>query len=139
MDQYLYPFYKADLEAGRITLEQAQELLDCLWVKFSEPCLFQDEVTAKFSAGYPMFQNVCVGGVDESGMDAVNDLSFMILQATMDVQLYQPSLSVRYNMARNSNAFLKKVTELMQLGTGFPAFHCDEIGIQMMLNKGVFR
>ncbi|WP_320075302.1 glycyl radical protein [Eubacterium maltosivorans] len=137
MDQYLYPFYKADLEAGRITPEQAQELLDCLWVKFSEPCLFQDEVTAKFSAGYPMFQNVCVGGVDENGMDAVNDLSFMILQATMDVQLYQPSLSVRYNMARNSNAFLKRVTELMQLGTGFPAFHCDEIGIQMMLNKGV--
>ena len=137
MDQYLYPFYKADLEAGRITPDEAQELLDCLWVKFSEPCLFQDAVTAKFSAGYPMFQNICVGGVDSYGMDAVNDLSFMILQATMDVQLYQPSLSVRYNMSRNSNAFLKKVTELMQLGTGFPAFHSDEIGIQMMLNKGV--
>ena len=137
MDQYLYPFYQADIEAGRITPDQAQELLDCLWVKFSEPCLFQDEVTAKFSAGYPMFQNVCVGGVDENGMDAVNGLSFMILQATMDVQLYQPSLSVRYNMARNSNTFLKKVVELMKLGTGFPSFHSDEIGIQMLLNKGV--
>lgn len=137
MDQYLYPFYKADIEAGRLTPDEAQELLDCLWVKFSEPCLFQDAVTAKFSAGYPMFQNVCVGGVDEHGMDAVNDLSYMILQATMDVQLYQPSLSVRYNMARNPNAFLKKVAELMEMGTGFPAFHCDEVGIQMMLNKGV--
>nr|WP_320023996.1 pyruvate formate lyase family protein [uncultured Acetobacterium sp.] len=137
MDQYLYPFYKADLEAGRITQDQAQELLDCLWVKFSEPCLFQDEVTAKFSAGYPMFQNVCVGGVDENGMDAVNELSYMILQATMDVQLYQPSLSVRYNMARNSSVFLKKVVELMKLGTGFPSFHSDEIGIQMLLNKGI--
>lgn len=137
MDQYLYPFYKADLEAGRINKEQVQELLDCLWVKFSEPCLFQDEVTAKFSAGYPMFQNICVGGVDENGMDAVNDLSFMILQATEDVQLYQPSLSVRYNMARNSNAFLKKCAELMKLGTGFPSFHSDEIGIQMLLNKGI--
>jgi pyruvate formate-lyase/glycerol dehydratase family glycyl radical enzyme len=137
MDQYLYPFYRADLEAGRITEEEAQELLDCLWVKFSEPCLFQDAVTAKFSAGYPMFQNVCVGGVDEHGMDAVNELSYMILQATMDVQLYQPSLSVRYNMSRNPNKFLKKCAELIQLGTGFPAFHCDEIGIQMMLNKGV--
>lgn len=137
MDQYLYPFYKADLEAGIITEEEAQELLDCLWIKFSEPCLFQDEVTAKFSAGYPMFQNVCVGGVDANGMDAVNELSYMILQATMDVQLYQPSLSVRYNMSRNSNKFLKKVADLMRLGTGFPAFHSDEIGIQMMLNKGV--
>ena len=137
MDQYLYPYYKADLEAGRITEDEAQELLDCLWVKFSEPCLFQDAVTAQYSAGYPMFQNVCVGGIDERGMDAVNDLSFMILQATMDVQLYQPSLSVRYNMSRNSNAFLKKVVEVMKLGTGFPAFHSDEIGIQMMLNKKI--
>ena len=137
MDQYLYPFYKADLAAGRITEDGAQELLDCLWVKLSEPCLFQDAVTAKFSAGYPMFQNTCVGGVDNRGMDAVNDLSYMILQATMDVQLYQPSMSVRYNMARNPNKFLKKVVELMKLGTGFPSFHNDEIGIQMMLNKGV--
>lgn len=137
MDQYLYPYYKADVEARRITPDGAQELLDCLWVKFSEPCLFQDAVTAQYSAGYPMFQNVCVGGIDERGMDAVNDLSFMILQATMDVQLYQPSLSVRYNMSRNSNAFLKKVVEVMKLGTGFPAFHSDEIGIQMMLNKKI--
>ncbi|SHF22116.1 glycyl radical protein [Lactonifactor longoviformis] len=137
MDQYLYPFYKADLEAGRITPQEAQELLDCLWVKFSEPCLFQDEKTAQYSAGYPMFQNICVGGVDENGMDAVNELSYMILQATMDVQLYQPSLSVRYHMVRNPNAFLKKVAELIKLGTGFPAFHCDEVGIQMLMNKGI--
>ncbi|MGN1009063.1 MAG: pyruvate formate lyase family protein, partial [Butyricicoccus sp.] len=94
MDQYLYPFYKADLEAGRITPDEAQELLDCLWIKFSEPCLFQDAVTAKFSAGYPMFQNLCVGGIDRYGRDAVNDLSYLILQATVDVQMYQPSLSV---------------------------------------------
>ena len=78
MDQYLYPFYKADIEAGRLTEEEAQELLDCLWVKFSEQCLFQDQVTAQFSAGYPMFQNVCCGGVDERGMDAVNDVSYLI-------------------------------------------------------------
>lgn len=137
MDQYMYPFYKADIEAGRITPDEAQELLDCLWVKFSEPCLFQDEVTAKFSAGYPMFQNLCVGGIDKRGMDAVNDLSYMLLEATMDVQLYQPSLSVRYNMARNPNRFLKKVVEVLKLGTGFPAFHSDEVGIHMMLNKGI--
>ncbi len=137
MDQYLYPYYKADLEAGRITPDEAQELLDCLWVKFSEQCLFQDKVTAEFSAGYPMFQNVCCGGVDERGMDAVNDLSYMILQATAEVRLYQPSLSVRYNMAQNPASFLKKIAEVIKLGTGFPAFHNDEIGIQMVLNKGI--
>ncbi|MDW7729672.1 MAG: formate C-acetyltransferase/glycerol dehydratase family glycyl radical enzyme [Bacillota bacterium] len=137
MDQYLWPFYKADIDAGRITPEQAQELLDCLWIKFSEPCLFQDAQTAEFAAGYPMFQNVCAGGVDEAGKDAVNDLSYMILQATMDVQLYQPSLSVRYSVSKNPNSFLRKVVELIRLGTGFPAFHNDDIGIAMLMNKGV--
>ncbi len=137
MDQYLYPFYKADLDSGRINNEQAQELLGCLWVKFSEPCLFQDKVTAEFAAGYPMFQNVCVGGVDQTGRDAVNELSYMIIQATMDVQLYQPSLSVRYSLAKNPNSFLRKVVELIALGTGFPAFHNDDIGIRMLMNKGI--
>ncbi len=136
-DQYMYPYYKADLEAGRITEDQAQELLDCLWVKFSEQCMLQDATTARYSAGYPMFQNLCVGGVDENGMDAVNDISYMVLQATMDVQMYQPSLSVKYNLSRNPDRFLKKVVELMQLGTGFPAFHNDQVGIMMMMNKGV--
>lgn len=137
MDQYLYPFYLEDLESGRIDKDAAQELLNCLWVKFSEPCLFQDEVTAEFAAGYPMFQNVCVGGVDDTGRDAVNELSYMILQATMDVQLYQPSLSVRYSLAKNPNSFLRKVVELIALGTGFPAFHNDDIGIRMLMNKGI--
>lgn len=137
MDQYLWPFYRDDLVQGRITEDKAQELLDCLWIKFSEPCLFQDAQTAEFAAGYPMFQNVCVGGVDTNGRDAVNDLSYLILQATMDVQLYQPSLSVRYSMAKNPNSFLKKVAELIRLGTGFPAFHNDDIGIRMLMNKGI--
>lgn len=136
-DQYMYPFYKADLEAGRITPDEAQELLDCLWVKFAEPCLFQDATTARYSAGYPLFQNLCVGGVDQNGMDAVNDLSYMVLQATMEVQMFQPSLSVKYNLARNPDRFLRKVVELIQMGTGFPAFHSDEAGTMMMLNKGV--
>ena len=137
MDQYLWPYYKADIEEGRITKDKAQELLDCLWVKFSEPCLFQDAVTAKFAAGYPMFQNVCVGGVDDTGRNAVNDLSYMILQATIDVQLYQPSLSVRYSLAKNPSLFLRKIVELISLGTGFPAFHNDDVGIRMLMNKGI--
>ncbi len=137
MDQYLWPYYQADLAAGIISSEEAQELLDCLWVKFSEPCLFQDALTAEFAAGYPMFQNVCVGGVDDTGKDAVNELSYMILQATMDVQLYQPSLSVRYSMAKNPNLFLRKIVELISLGTGFPAFHNDDLGILMLMNKGI--
>ncbi len=137
MDQYLYPYYKEDISAGRITDEDAQELLDCLWVKMNEVCLFQDEATATFVAGYPTLQNVCVGGVDGLGRDAVNELSYLILQATAEVRLSQPSLSVRYSLAKNSNRFLRKVVELIKLGTGFPAFHNDEVGVRMLMNKGV--
>jgi formate C-acetyltransferase len=136
MDQYLYSFFRDDIEAGTLTAEQAQELLDCLWVKFSEPCLFQDGKTAEVAAGYNMFQNVCCGGITETGEDAVNELSYMMLQATMDVQLNQPSLSVRYNPGKNPNRFLKKIVECIALGTGFPAFHSDDVGIKMLLNKG---
>ncbi len=93
--------------------------MDCLWIKLSEPCFFTDAGTAEFSAGYPMFQNISVGGVTTRGEDAVNELSYMILQATMDVQLYQPSLSVRYSIAKNPDRFLRKVVELIKLGTGF--------------------
>jgi formate C-acetyltransferase len=137
MDQYLWPYLQNDIDEGRLTAGEAQELLGCLWIKFAEPCLFQDKVTAEFAAGYPMFQNVCVGGVDQAGRDAVNDLSYMIIQATMDVQLYQPSLSVRYSLAKNPTRFLRKVVELIRLGTGFPAFHNDDIGTRMLMNKGI--
>ena len=137
MDQYLYPLYIRDIQAGRLTPEQAQEILDCLWVKFSEPCLFQDGKTAEVAAGYNMFQNACCGGITPEGRDAVNELSFMMLQATQDVQLNQPSLSVRYNPGKNPDAFLRKIVELIAMGTGFPAFHSDEVGIKMLLKKGV--
>ena len=137
MDQYLYPYYKADLEAGRITPEKAQELLDCTWIKLAEPCLFQDGVTAEYANGYTMFQNVCAGGIDKHGQDAVNDLSYMVIQASMDTMLYQPSLSVRYNLSKNPDSFLKKCAECINTGNGFPAFHNDEVGIRMVQNKGV--
>ena len=136
MDQYLYPYYKNDIEAGALTKERAQELFDCLWVKYSEPCLFQDETTAEYASGYNMFQNACCGGITKSGQDAVNDLSYMMLQAMMDVRLYQPSLSVRYNAGKNPDSFLRKIVDLISLGTGFPAIHSDEVGVKMLLKKG---
>ena len=137
IDQYLYPYYQADIEAGRLTPEEAQELLDCAWIKLAEPCLFQDEVTAEYANGYTMFQNVCAGGIDANGQDAVNELSYMVIQASMDTMLYQPSLSVRYNLAKNPDSFLRKCAECINTGNGFPAFHNDEVGIRMVQNKGV--
>lgn len=137
MDQYLYPYYKKDIEKGLITKEQAQELFDCLWIKLAESCLFQDERTAKYAAGYMMFQNTSCGGITKSGLDAVNELSYMMIQATMDVRLYQPSLSIRYNKEKNPDSFLRKVVDLVAVGIGFPSIFNDAIGIKMVLHKGV--
>jgi formate C-acetyltransferase len=137
MDQYLYPYYKKDIEKGLITKEQAQELFNCLWIKLAESCLFQDERTAKYAAGYMMFQNTSCGGITKSGLDAVNELSYMMIQATMDVRLYQPSLSIRYNKEKNPDSFLRKVVDLVAVGIGFPSIFNDAIGIKMVLHKGV--
>ena len=79
IDQYFYPFYKADIEAGRITPDEAQELLDCLWIKIAEMSLFQDEVTAQYAAGYCITVQTSCGGIDEYGNDATNDVSYMML------------------------------------------------------------
>jgi len=135
-DQYLYPYYKKDVEEGGITKEQAQELLDCLWVKSSEICFIYSQRTAKYFAGYIPYQSVCCGGVNKRGLDAVNDLSYMMLQAMMDVRLFQPSLTVKYAKGKNPDSFLRKVAELVSLGTGFPAIFNDEVGIRTAIEKG---
>ena len=136
VDQYLYPYYRSDVEDGRLDRDSAQELIDCLWVKFAEQCWYLNENSSKYYAGYTAFQNLCVGGVTPDGRDAVNELSYMILQASMDVRLCQPSISVRLSR-KNPDEFVRKVAALIRLGTGFPAVHSDEVGTKMLLNKGV--
>ena len=94
-DQYMYPYYRADLEAGVINHDDAQELLDCIWVKLNDLNKCRDAESAKGFAGYSLFQNLIVGGQDEQGRDATNDLSFMCIDASMHVFLPMPSLSIR--------------------------------------------
>ncbi|MFC1913198.1 glycyl radical protein [Chloroflexota bacterium] len=136
IDQYLYPFFRGDIDAQRITRGAAQELLECLYVKFAETCFVYSERTARYFAGYIPYQNVCCGGVNREGQDAVNELSYMMLQAMMDVRLFQPSLTVKYARGKNPDLFLHKVAELVALGTGFPAIFNDEIGIKTTIEKG---
>lgn len=136
IDQYLYPYFKRDIEEGRLAKEGAQELLECLYVKFAETCFIYSERTAKYFAGYIPYQNVCCGGVTKEGLDAVNELSYMMLQAMMDVRLFQPSLTVKYAKGKNPDSFLHKVAELVSLGTGFPAIFNDEVGIRTTIEKG---
>ena len=137
LDQYLYPFYKADKEAGILTDDDAQELLDCLWIKIAEMSLFQDEVTAQYAAGYCITVQTSCGGIDQYGNDATNELSYMMIQATMDVKFKEPNLSVTYSMAKNPDSLLHKAVEAIGMGLAMPAIYANDVGIRMMLNKGV--
>ncbi len=94
-DQYMYPYYKRDIDSGAITAEEAQELIEALWIKLSEWVWAISSNTARFFAGYNSFQNLTVGGRTRDGRDATNDLSYMCLKATENVKTHQPGLSVR--------------------------------------------
>ncbi|MBQ8374656.1 MAG: glycyl radical protein [Clostridia bacterium] len=135
-DQYMYPYYKKDIDGGKITIEQAQELIDCIWVKLNDVNKVRDAGSADGFAGYGMFQNLIVGGQNIHGMDATNDLSYMCLEAAMHVPLPQPSISVRvWNGTPQS--FMLKAAALTRLGTGLPAYYNDEIIIPAIMARGL--
>lgn len=134
-DQYMYPYYKADKEAGVITADEAQELIECLWLKLSEWVWTISANTADFFAGYNQFQNLTVGGRTRDGKDATNELSYMCLKATEDTLAHQPGLSVRIH-PDTPDEFMAAVTHLVSKGTGFPAIHSDNAGYQMLVNAG---
>lgn len=135
VDQYLYPYYKKDIDAGELTPEKAQELLYCLFIKMSEVPWVLNENSSKYFAGYMPFQNLCVGGQTSTGEDGTNDISYMILDCVKNLRMYQPSLSVRLHAGAPEEFFLK-VSEVVREGLGFPAIHFDDTTIKMMLSKG---
>ncbi|MBQ7907720.1 MAG: glycyl radical protein [Clostridia bacterium] len=135
-DQYMYPYFKRDIDAGKITYEAAQELIDCIWVKFNDINKVRDAASADGFAGYGMFQNLIVGGQDIHGIEATNDLSYMCLEAAMHVPLPQPSISIRvWNGSRED--LLIKAAALTRLGTGLPAYYNDEIIIPSIMARGL--
>ena len=135
-DQYMYPYYKKDLDAGIITREFAQELMDCIWVKLNDLNKVRDADSAEGFAGYSLFQNLIVGGQDKYGRDAVNDLSFMAITATEHVFLPQPSFSVRV-WNGTPHEFLIRAGELTRTGIGFPAYYNDEVIIPSLQSRGL--
>lgn len=134
-DQYMYPYYRQDIDAGVIKKEDAQELIDALWLKYSEWVWTISANTADYFAGYNQFQNLTVGGKTREGLNAVNELSYMALKATEEVKTHQPGLSVRIQ-ADCPEEFMAAVTNLVSKGTGFPAIHNDSVGYQMLINAG---
>ena len=135
-DQYMYPYYKADLDRGTLTRDFAQELMDCIWVKFNDLNKCRDAASAEGFAGYSLFQNLIAGGQTTEGKDATNDLSFMCIDATMHVLLPAPSFSVRvWNCTPHE--FLIRSGELTRTGVGLPAYYNDEVIIPSLMSMGL--
>ena len=135
-DQYLYPYYQADVDAGEITRDEALELLTNLWIKTLTVQKVRSQAHTLSSAGSPMYQNVTIGGQTTDGCDAVNELSFLVLQSVAQTRLTQPNLTVRYHKDIDKK-FLDECIEVMRLGFGMPAFNNDEVIIPSFVNWGV--
>ncbi|RHZ93648.1 glycyl radical protein [Cereibacter sphaeroides] len=132
-DQYMYPYLKADQTIGR---EFAQELVDCIWIKLNDVNKTRDEVSAQAFAGYAVFQNLCVGGQTEDGLDATNAVSYMCMEAVAHVRLPAPSFSIRVWQG-TPDEFLHRAAEVVRLGLGVPAVYNDEVIIPALQNRGV--
>ena len=135
-DQYMYPYYKKDLDEGVMTEEEGLELLTCLWIKTMTINKVRSQAHTLSSAGSPMYQNVTIGGQTTDKKDAVNELSFAVLKSVAQTRLTQPNLTVRYHANLNKK-FFDECIEVMKLGFGMPALNNDEIIIPSFINWGV--
>lgn len=136
LDQYLNPFYEEDLAAGAITAEKATELLTNLCMKTLTINKVRSWAHTEFSAGSPLYQNITIGGQTSAGKDAVNKMSYLILNAIAQAHLPQPNLTVRYHHGL-SDHFMRQCVEVIKEGLGMPAFNNDEIIIPSFIARGV--
>ncbi|UCC62545.1 MAG: glycyl radical protein [Anaerolineae bacterium] len=135
-DQYMLPFLARDLASGRLTLPQAQELLEHLWLKFNEIVLLRSSASARYFAGFPIGFNVMTGGQLADGSDATNWLSYMCLRAQADLGLPQPNLSIRIHRS-SPQEFLTAATSVIGQGSGMPQVFNDEVIIPGQINRGI--
>jgi formate C-acetyltransferase len=137
LDQHLYPFYKKELEAGTLTHQQARELLQCFWIKFNnQPAPPKVGITEEQSGTYTDFALINIGGVDpKTGQDAVNDVSYLILDVVEEMQLVQPSCCIQVS-AKNPDRFLKRACQVIRTGLGQPSIFNTDVIIREMLHDG---
>ncbi len=136
LDQHLYPFYRRGLEDGTLTREQAEELLQCLWIKFNnQPAPPKVGVTAAESATYADFAQINLGGLREDGSDGVNELTYLLLDVVEEMRLIQPSASIQVSQ-KSPDAFIKRAARIIRTGFGQPSVFNTDAVIQELLRQG---
>jgi pyruvate formate-lyase/glycerol dehydratase family glycyl radical enzyme len=136
MDQYLFPYFSADLKSGRTDLPGALELIDSLFIKFNHIVYMRNAHSAKYFAGFPIGFNVTIGGQDNEGLDATNQLSYLFLKAQEHVGLPQPNLTARLHK-RSQHEFISECSRIIGLGTGMPQIVNDESIVQALESNGI--
>jgi len=135
LDQYLFPFFKADIENRELDKPKAKELLQCLYIKFNELTLLIKRSLAEYFAGFPETQLVVLGGVDAEGRDATNELSHLCLEADSDLGLPQPETVIRVHKHMPED-FLMEACQAAKKHRGKLKFIGDDVAIQMKLHAG---
>ena len=136
LDQHLYPFYRKDLEEGKLTEELASELLQCFWIKFNnQPAPPKVDITEEQSGTYQDFALINVGGLKEDGTDGVNELSYLILDVLEEMRIIQPSTCIQLS-SKNPDRFLKRALEVVKAGFGQPSIFNTDVIIQEFLRAG---
>jgi formate C-acetyltransferase len=136
LDQHLYPFYERELAQGTLTKEDAKELLQAFWIKFNnQPAPPKVGVTAEESSTYTDFALINTGGVMADGSDAVNELSYLILDVVDEMRLTQPSSMVQISK-KTPDRFLKRALEIIKTGFGQPSVFNTDVIIQELLRQG---
>ncbi|MTK12381.1 MAG: glycyl radical protein [Clostridiaceae bacterium] len=128
LDQHLNPFYEKEVEEGALTREEAEELLQCFWVKFNnQPAPPKVGITLKESGTYTDFANINVGGVKIDGSDGVNEVSYLLLDVIDEMTLLQPSSNVQVSK-KSPQKFVKRACEISRKGWGQPSmFNADAV------------
>ena len=136
IDQHLFPFYKKGIEEGKLTRDEAKELLSCLWIKFNnQPAPPKVGVTALESGTYNDFTNINIGGVDRNGCSATNELSFMMLEIQEELHELQPGLSI--HIAENTpDDFLIEGIKVIRQGHGYPSIFNPDTYIKELMRDG---
>ena len=136
MDQYLLPLYKKDLKEGKLDYEEAVELVECLWIKTSELVPLLSSAVTTFFGGLLTNQAVTVGGVDESGEDATNELTYLLLNATDRIRVRQPNFHVRLH-PNTPVKFRDRISEVIKSEGGILAIVNDEAIVPALVHRGV--
>jgi formate C-acetyltransferase len=138
LDQYLYPYFSGDIQNGQISEQKVSDILCCLWIKAFGVVKIRPWSHTRFSGGGPTYQNLTLGGITPEGADAVNRLTMLCLDSIAVTRLPQPNVSARYNKL-NPDEYLRRCVEVIRLGFGMPAMHSDELMIDSLVSRGIFR